>query len=194
MEDKYKQQLIEFLKEISAASDEFINSLLWAVNQKKVRKGTVINESGTVGISSRFLCVGIIGLYQEKDGGASLEHLFGESDIVREFHSYYTGKPSPYFLLAMSDAVFLQIDRGQEGIQIRRSPELLEVDNALYQYILQRRTKLNAIRVAGLEKGVEQLNDFLPGAYQLLKLKDLTSFFNCSISTVSRWKRDTKDK
>ncbi len=141
---------------------------------------------------SRFLCEGTIGLYIDKEEEPQLEHVFGTADIVREYHSYYDRVISPYYLKAMSDAVVLQIERDLSDIGIYGTSEFFQVDNALYNYILQRRTAVTAIRALGLQEGGEQLDILLPGAFGHFKLRDLTTFFNRSISTVSRWKRKNK--
>ncbi|WP_439490857.1 Crp/Fnr family transcriptional regulator [Algoriphagus sp.] len=189
MEVQYKMQLVEFFNQLLPISEEELKGVFPFVHQESLKRGTVLKHAGEVDVMSRFLCKGFIGLYKDKGGEMSLEHIFGEGDVAREFHSYYSGEKQDYYLKSISDVVFLKMSAGDQERVLDKYSKLALLNSKMMDYVIQKRSKITGVRIRGLHEGYGELLKTLPGIGIYLTRQELADFFNCSTSKVARWRR-----
>ena len=194
MELQYKKQLVDFLGQLMPVTEGELNSIFPYIHQKKFKSGAIITSIGELDIHSRFICKGFIGLYKETDTEANLENIFGEEDMAREFHSYYSGERKNYFLKSISETIVLEISKIDQERILDKDSKMAILTNKVMDFIIQRRSIVTGLRILDLSSGYEELLKVFPGIGIYLTRNDLASFFNCSVSKVARWRRDLSKK
>lgn len=190
MDKQYQKQLVDFFNQLMTVSEEELSPVFPLIHQKSVKRGILIKNPGDVDTNSRFLCSGFIGLYKEEKGKQNLEHIFGKGDVVREYHSYYSGNRMDYYLKSITEVVFLEMSVPDQKTMLDTHPILMELNGKMMHFIIQRRAKVSGVRILGLKNGYPELLKVLPGIGSFLDRKELAAFFNCSTSKVARWKKE----
>lgn len=190
MDPHYQKQLVDFFNQLMTISEEDLSQVFPLIHQKSIKRGTIIKNPGEVDINSRFLCTGFIGLYKDKEGVPNLEHIFGKGDVVREYHSYYSGKRMDYYLKSITEVVFLEMSISDQKTMLDAHPILVELNGKMMHFVIRRRSEVSGVRILGLKNGYPELLRVLPGIGSFLDRKDLAGFFNCSTSKVARWKKE----
>ncbi len=184
----YMNQLIADYNRIRKFSDESYEAVFQRLILRKVSRGEILKKLDTVDIKSRYICEGYLGLYHEEKERNMLFSVFGKSDVAFDDLSFRSNTPSKTMLKVLSDTVYLGFTLDAETELLSKKPEFYSLALEVAHRINKRNVEQQEIKKRKFQVGFPLLLQKYPGLGQYLKNQELADFFNCSISTVERYK------
>lgn len=188
MKEKFIDQMIadyDRLIKIPRKSYDLVIPTLKLVTKQR---GECIKGAGEVDVSSRYICDGFVGYYNEIKEKKFLFAIYQTSDTVFDLDSYRAGIRSQNELVAISRVTYLEFPIEVENEVIQRDSNLMKLALLVNQRIANRQSRVHEISKMDPEIGYPILLQEFKGLGMVLKNEQLASFFHVSERTINRIK------
>lgn len=189
MKEKFIDQMISDYDSLMKVPRESYNLVIPSLKLVTKRRGELIKGEGEIDVSSRYICQGFIGYYNQTKDKKYLFALYQSTDTVFDLDSYRTATPSQNELIAISEVTFLEFPIEAENEAIRRDSNLLKLALLVNQRIASRQSRVHEISKMDPEIGYPILLEEFKGIGMALTIEQLASFFHVSVRTINRMKQ-----
>lgn len=191
MENNLKKMKEDYGKLVPGLSLDF-EKLKFYMYLKKAKKGTILKQSGTVEICSRYICEGYTCRMKAKESEDRVKEIFKETDVACDFKSYWKGKKTKSYLICLTDVVYFELSKKSELELVRLFPEFTSLGLAINHRLLERLAKRSSMKVNGIHKSYGKFLETFPGIDEVLSQSKIASYFGCTDRTVRSVQKEYK--
>lgn len=188
MEKLYFKKMMEDYNSIKSFSEESYQEVSKKVILRKIPKNEILKRKNEVDDRSRYLCEGLVGLYDGSQGRDKLTLLFGPTDTVFDEEGFRENRPTPNSIKALSDSVLFEFTIEAERALLAHNSDFRLLALEVAHRIGRRTFEQLEIKTKGFKKGFPDLKRRFPDAEILLKNQELADYFSTSIRTIERQK------
>lgn len=188
-----KEQLIEYIKEVSTVTDEELEKIISYFNPLEVEKNELLVVPGQTTQQMYFICNGCLRIFFiTEEGQEATRYLGFESNFVTALSSFVLNEPSLEFVQALEPTELLYISRKDFYHLLESIPNW----GSFYRHYMEMAYVTNTKRLMSFltqnaTERYKHLLDTNPKIAQRLSNKIVSSYLNVSQETLSRVKSKT---
>lgn len=189
MEKLYFKKMVEDYNSIRFFSEEAYQLVFQKLIFRKLPKNAILKRKDEPDDRSRYICEGLVGLFDETSGRNKLVFLFGPTDTVFDEEGFRTQKSTSNSIRTMTETVLFEFSIEAEKALLAQNPQFGLLALEVAHRITRRTFEQVEIKLQGFSKGYPKLLSKFPGLAEGLKNKELADYFLTSTRTVERQKK-----
>ena len=181
--------LRQFVSEFVSLTDEDFTILADRIVVRSFHKRAELLKAGEVEQYMNFVVKGLVRMYFYKGSTEMILNIAKEKELISSSSSFFSGKPSNYFIETLEPSTLLSISRAQLDQAYGESPRIEKLGRLMItHFVLQKEDwELECMRLDTRERFLRFVGNN-PELLQRVPQKYLASYLNMKPETFSRLK------
>ncbi len=188
MEMLYFKKMMKDYNSIIPFSDLEYEEVRTRVVFRKYPKRYILKEAGKSDHCSRYICVGMVGLYDQSSGKPKLTLIMSDTDTAFDEEGFRDNLPTSNVLMTLTDCLLFEFGREEEQELFRVNANFRSLALEVAHRINKRNFEQLEIKKLGMKNGFEKLMLRFRGIEKVLKNRELADYFSWSLRSTERWK------
>lgn len=189
MEMLYFKKMMKDYNSIIPFSDLEYEEVRTRVVFRKYPKRFILKEAGKVDHCSRYICAGMIGLYDQSTGVPKLTLIMADTDTAFDEEGFRENLPTKNVLMTLSDCLLFEFSKEDEQELFRINANFRSLALEVSHRITKRNFEQQEIKKLGMRNGFEKLMNRFRGIEKVLKNQELADYFSWSLRSAERWRK-----
>lgn len=155
---------------------------------RKYPKRFILKEAGKSDHCSRYICRGMIGLYEQSSGKPKLTLIMSETDTAFDEEGFRENLITDNVLMTLTDCLLFEFGREEEQELFRVNANFRSLALEVAHRITKRNFEQMEIKRLGVRNGLEKLMNRFRGIEKVLRNQELADYFSWSLRNTERWK------